>query len=141
MICHIMTVPDKGNKYILMAVDYVAKYPDAVALPRIETERVAEALFHVVSRVCFPTEILGEKGSKLTSDLMKEVCRLISLKQLFIFPYNPKFNGLCEIMNGVLKSMLKENLPKETQGLGQIFICSFVCIHRSSTGINRVLTI
>ena len=94
MICHTTTVPDKGNKYILMAVDNAAKYPDAVALPRIETERVAEALFHIVSRFCFPTEILGEKGSQFTSDLMKEVCRLISLKQWFTFPYNPKFNGL-----------------------------------------------
>ena len=39
---------------------------------------------------------------------MKEVCRLISLKQLFTTPYNPKCNGLCEKMNGVLKSMLKK---------------------------------
>ena len=46
-----MPVPDKGNKYILMVVDYSAKYPDAIALPRIETERAAEALFSVVIRI------------------------------------------------------------------------------------------
>ena len=80
----------------------------AVALPRIETERVAEALLDVFSRVGFPTAILSDKGSQFTSDLMKEVCRLISLKQLFTTPYNPKCNGLCERMNGVLKSMLKK---------------------------------
>ena len=89
-------------------VDFATKYPEAVALPRIETERVAETLLDVFSRVGFPTEILSDKGSQLTSDLMKEVCRLISLKQLFTTPYNPKCNGLCERMNGVLKSMLKK---------------------------------
>ena len=77
-------------------------------MPRIETERVAEALLDVFSRVGFPTEILSDKGSQFTSDLMKEVCRLISLKQLFTTLYNPKCNGLCERMNGVLKSMLKK---------------------------------
>ena len=80
----------------------------AVALPRIETERFAEALLDVFSSVGFPTEILSDEGSQFTSDLMKEVCRLISLKQLFTTPYNPKCNGLCERMNGVLKSMLKK---------------------------------
>ena len=50
-------------------------------------------------RVGFPTEILSDKGSQFTSDLMKEVCRLILLKQLFTTPYNPKCNGLSERLN------------------------------------------
>ena len=37
---------------------------------------------------------------------MKEVTRIVSIKQLFTTPYNPKCNGLCEKMNGTLKSML-----------------------------------
>ena len=108
LIGPITPVSDNGNRYILTIVDFATKYPEAVALPRIETERVAEALLDVFSRVGFPTEILSDKGSQFTSDLMKEVCRLISLKQLFTTPYNPKCNGLCERMNGVLKSMLKK---------------------------------
>ena len=38
-------------------------------------------------------------------------------------------------MNGVLKSMLKKLFQKKPKG------CSSVCIQRSSTSINRVLTI
>ena len=30
---------DRGNRYILTLVDYGTRYPEAVALPRIETER------------------------------------------------------------------------------------------------------
>ena len=108
LIGPITQVSENGNRYILSIVDFATKYPEAVALPRIETERVAEALLDVFARVGFPTKILSDKGSQFTSDLMKEVCRLISLKQLFTTPYNPKCNGLCERMNGVLKSMLKK---------------------------------
>ena len=108
LIGPITPVSDNGNRYILTVVDYATKYPEAIALPKIETERVAEALLDVFSRVGFPTEILSDKGSQFTSDLMREVCRLISLKQLFTTPYNPKCNGLCERMNGILKSMLKK---------------------------------
>jgi hypothetical protein len=42
------------------------------------------------------------------SDLINEVSRLVSMKQLFTASYHPKCNGLCEKMNGVLTSMLKK---------------------------------
>lgn len=33
-----------GNRFILTLMDCATRYPDAIALPSIETERVAEAL-------------------------------------------------------------------------------------------------
>ena len=38
-------------------MDYVTGYPEAIALPSIETERVAEALVEMFSRVGVPGEI------------------------------------------------------------------------------------
>ena len=66
LIGPITPVSENGNRYILTIVDFATKYPEAVALPRIETERVAEALLDVFSRVGFPTEILSDKGSQFT---------------------------------------------------------------------------
>ena len=108
-------------------------------MPRIETERVAEALLDVFSRVGFPTEILSDKGSQFTSDLMKEVCRLISLKQLFTTPYNPKCNGLCERMNGVLKSMLKkmcQEKPKDWDRYLSAVLFAYREVPQASTGFS-----
>ena len=62
LIGHITPVSDNRNIYILTIVDFATMYPEAVTLPRIETERVAEALLDVFSRVGFPTEILSDKG-------------------------------------------------------------------------------
>ena len=139
LIGPITPVSDNGNRYILTIVDFATKYPEAVALPRIETERVAEALLDVFSRVGFPTEILSDKGSQFTSDLMKEVCRLISLKQLFTTPYNPKCNGLCERMNGVLKSMLKkmcQEKPKDWDRYLSAVLFAYREVPQASTGFS-----
>ena len=49
LIDPITAVSGNGNRYILTIVDFAIKYPEVVALPRIETERVAEAL---LPKVC-----------------------------------------------------------------------------------------
>ena len=103
----ISPMSDRKNRYILTIVDYATRYPEAIPLPSIESERVAEALLEVFSRVGFPREILSDMGANFTSALMKEVCRLISLRQLTTTPYHPMCNGLCERFNGTLKQMLK----------------------------------
>lgn len=52
--------------------------------------------------------MLTDMGSQFTSTLMKEVSRLISIKQLTTTPYHAMCNGLVEIFNGTLKQMLKK---------------------------------
>ena len=98
---------DKGNRYILTLVDYATRYPEAETLPNIETERVAEALVGIFSRVGVPREMLTDMGSQFTSLLMKELSRLISMKQLTTTPYYPMCNGLVEKFNGTLKQIIK----------------------------------
>lgn len=99
---------DKGNRFILTLIDYASRYPEAIALPGIDTERVAEALVEIYSRIGVPEEMLTDMGSQFTSVLMKEVSRLISMRQLTTTPYHPICNGLVERFNGTLKQMLKK---------------------------------
>ena len=107
---------DKGNRFILTVVDYATCYPEAMALRTIDTENVAEALIEIYSRVGIPREVLTDQGKQFTSDLMKEVGRLLSIKQLTTTPYHPACNGLVERFNGTLKPMLRklsEEQPKQ----------------------------
>ena len=85
----IAPVSDAGNRYILTVVDYATRYPEAIPLMKIEIERVAEALLEIFSRVGFPKEVLSDRGIQFTSDLMKEVTRLVSITQLFTTPCHP----------------------------------------------------
>ena len=103
----IIPASERGNKYILTVVDYCTRYPEAVPLKSIDTESVAEALVNIYSRVGIPREVLSDRGSQFTSEVMKEVCRLLSVKQLLTTPYHPQCNGLVERFNGTLKGILK----------------------------------
>ena len=57
LIGPITPVSDNADRYIMTIVDFATKYSEAVALHRVETERVDEALLDLFSRVCFPNEI------------------------------------------------------------------------------------
>ncbi len=99
---------ERKHRFILTMVDYASRYPEAVPLKRITTESVAEALLEMFSRVGVPREILSDMGKQFVSDLMKEIDRLLSIRQLTTTPYNPACNGLVEKFNGTLKNMLKK---------------------------------
>ena len=98
---------EKRNRYILTMIDFATRYTEAVALPSIETERVAEALFEMFSKVGIPDEMLTDCGSKFTAEVMREVRRLQSLQQLTTTPYNPMCIGLVKRFHATMKQMLR----------------------------------
>jgi len=59
------------------------------------------------SRLGIPEEILSDLGTQVISDCIKEVTRLLSIKQLTTTPYHPVCNGMTEKFNGTLKITLK----------------------------------
>ena len=97
---------DKKSRYILTMIDYATRYPEAVALPSIETERVAEALIAMFSRVGIPSEMLIEHESRVTIEVMNEVSRLLLLQQLTTIPYQPYSKGPVERFHAMLKRVL-----------------------------------
>ena len=109
LIGPIEPISERGHRYILTIVDYATRYPEAVALKNITTETVAEALVEIYSRVGIPKEVLSDQGSQFVSGVMKEVSRILSVKQLVTTPYHPMCNGLYAKFNGTLKTMLNPN--------------------------------
>ena len=97
---------EEGHRYILTLVEYATRYPEAVPRKNIDTETVAVALVDFFSRLGIPEEILSDMGTQFVSDCMKEVTRLLSIKQLTTTPYHPMCNGMTEQFNGTLKTTL-----------------------------------
>ena len=95
-----------GSRYILSLVDFATRWPEAVALKNIEAPTVAEAMVGIFSRMGIPREILSDRGTQFTSEMMQEAYRVMSVRPLYTTPYHPQANGLCERMNGTLKKML-----------------------------------
>jgi len=78
----IIPASSSGKRYILTVVDYATRYPEAVALSGISTEEVAEALCTVYSRLGIPTHVVHDQGSQFMSEVMAEVSRLLSIRNL-----------------------------------------------------------
>ena len=95
------------SRYILTMIDYATRYPEAIALPSIKTELVAGALVKMFSRVGVPDEMLTDCGPHFTSEIMKEVARLLSLQQMTTSALHAQCNGLVERSHVTLKQMLR----------------------------------
>ena len=78
-------------------IDFATRYPIAIPMTSIETVDVAVALVSIFAGVGIPREILSDRGSQFTSDLMKEITRLfLSIKQLTTTPCHAMCNGFVE---------------------------------------------
>ncbi|BFZ17096.1 hypothetical protein BsWGS_20136 [Bradybaena similaris] len=96
----------KGNRYILTLIDFATRWPEAVALSKIDSESICEALLELFARFGFPDTILSDNGPQFISGLTEQVAKTLGIKQKFCSIYHPSANGLCEKFNGVLKTLL-----------------------------------
>ncbi|GFR73074.1 Gypsy retrotransposon integrase-like protein 1 [Elysia marginata] len=107
---------DKGNRYILTIVDSARRWPEAIPLRNITTMAVAEAIFCAFSRLGLPKQVMSDRGTQFMFELMKELFKLFGMQPINTSPYHPANNGMCERLNGTLKTMLRkveEDRPKD----------------------------
>ncbi|CDH61176.1 hypothetical protein RO3G_01741 [Lichtheimia corymbifera JMRC:FSU:9682] len=97
----------QGNRYILVAVDYLTRWSVARAVPDITETTTAEFLNEqVVVNYGVPNYILTDRGSNFTSGYVREFLKSIGCKHITTTAYRPQVNGLCERMNGTITSAL-----------------------------------
>ena len=89
-------------------------------------------MFEIFTRMGVPNEVLSDMGSQFTSDLMKEIGRLMSVKQLHTTPYHPICNGLVEKFNGTLKRMLRRMCNERPKDWDR-YIPALLFAYREST--------
>lgn len=128
----------KGNRCVLILYHITTRYPDAVPLRIIDTIQVAEALLEMFSRYGFSKEIFNDRGANFTSELMKEINRLMSIKQLLTTPYHPMENGLVERFNGTMKTMIKmcQERPKDWDRYFPALLFAFREVPQTSLGFS-----
>ena len=98
-----------GYRYILTMMDMFSKYPEAIALKRVDNESVLEAMLEVFSRHGIPETILTDQGSVFMSRLTKLVCHTLGIEQIRTSPYHPQSDGALEQWHASLKGMLKRS--------------------------------
>jgi len=85
------------------------RFPEGVPLKNIDTCTVAEELLEIFSRMGIPNRVHSDRGSQFTSEMMKEVYRLLSISQSTTSPYHAMGNGIVENFNKTIKNLLKKS--------------------------------
>jgi hypothetical protein len=97
----------ESNQYIVTAMDYLTKWPEARAIPDATAKSVANFLYEdIICRHGCPQELVSDNGSAFISQVVEAILERHQVKHRLISPYHPQSNGLVERFNRTLCSSL-----------------------------------
>ncbi|XP_070003369.1 uncharacterized protein [Nicotiana sylvestris] len=100
-----------GNKYILVAVDYVSKWVEAVALPTNDARVVVEFLKkNIFTRFGTPRAIISDGGTHFCNRAFEKLLAKYDVRHKVATPYHPQTSGQVEVSNREIKSVLTKTV-------------------------------
>ncbi|GJT06987.1 reverse transcriptase domain-containing protein [Tanacetum coccineum] len=99
----------RGNKYILVAVDYLSKWVEAKALPTNDA-RVCKFLKTLFSRFGAPRAIISDRGTHFCNDQFTKVMLKYGVTHRLSTAYHPQTSGQVEVSNRGLKRILERTV-------------------------------
>ncbi|CAM8975558.1 unnamed protein product [Rhodiola kirilowii] len=99
--------PSYGNQYILVAVDYVSKWVEAVATSTCDAKVVIKMFQKVIfPRFRVPRTIISDGGSHFQERNFETLLKKYVVYHKIGTPYHPQTSGQVEISNREIKSIL-----------------------------------
>nr|GEW83068.1 reverse transcriptase domain-containing protein [Tanacetum cinerariifolium] len=105
----------KGNKYILVAVDYLSKWVEAKALPTNDARVVVKFLKSLFSRFETPKAIISDRGTHFCNDQFLRVMSKYGVTHRLLTAYHPQTSGQVEVTNRGLKQILERTDTNEAE--------------------------
>ncbi|GJY52353.1 reverse transcriptase domain-containing protein [Tanacetum coccineum] len=120
-VCEILTVwwgidfmgpfpSSRGNKYILVAVDYLSKWVEAKALPTNDARVVCKFLKSLFARFGAPRAIISDRGTHFCNDQFAKVMQKYGVTHRLSTAYHPQTSGQVEVSNRGLKRILERTI-------------------------------
>ena len=100
-----------GNRYILVAVDYVSKWVEAIPTQTCGANEVTKFLKrNIFTRFGTPRAIVSDGGSHFCNRRFEALLKKYGVKHKITTPYHPQANGQVEISNRELKGILEKTV-------------------------------
>ncbi|GJU93664.1 reverse transcriptase domain-containing protein [Tanacetum coccineum] len=96
----------RGNKYILIVVDYLSKWVEAKALPTNDARVVVKFLKSLFPRFGTPRAIISDRGTYFCNDQMSKS----GVTHRLATAYHPQTSGQVEVSNRGLKRILERTV-------------------------------
>ena len=102
-----LQMSEQGNTYALVMVDHFTRWPISYAVEDTEAETVARKVSSFIHTYGCPEELLSDRGSQFTSELLKALCKQLGVKKIYTCGFRPSTNGLNERLNGTLFNAIR----------------------------------
>ncbi|GKB42899.1 reverse transcriptase domain-containing protein [Tanacetum coccineum] len=100
----------RGNKYILVAVDYLSKWVEAKALPTNDARVVVKILKSLFAQFGTPRAIISDRGTHFCNDQFAKVMLKYEVTHRLSTAYHPQTSGQVEVSNRGLKRILERTV-------------------------------
>ncbi|GJR39054.1 reverse transcriptase domain-containing protein [Tanacetum coccineum] len=130
--------PDsRGNKYILVAVDYVSKWVEAQALPTNDARVVVKFLKGLFARFGVPKALISDRGTHFCNSQLEKALQKYGVTHKISTAYHPQTNGQTEVTNRAIKRILERSVgynPKDWSEKLNDALWAFRTAHKTPTG-------
>lgn len=110
-----------GNKWIIVATDYLTRYAETKALPRATAHDVAQFfLARIVLRHGAPAVLITDRGTAFTAQLLQAILNLSGTSHRKASAYHPQTNGLTERLNRTIADMLSMYVDVEHKAWDEV---------------------
>nr|GEW13465.1 reverse transcriptase domain-containing protein [Tanacetum cinerariifolium] len=99
-----------GNKYILVAVDYLSKWVEAKELPTNVARVVCKFMKNLFTGFGTPRAIISDRGMHFCNDQFAKVMLKFGVTHRLANPYHPQTSGQVEVSNRGLKCILERTV-------------------------------
>ncbi|XP_076925477.1 uncharacterized protein LOC143588329 [Bidens hawaiensis] len=100
-----------GNLYILVAVDYVSKWVEAIATKTNDHTVVCKFVqSNIISRFCVPRIIISDGGSHFKIFNFGKLLKRYGANRRIAIPYHPQMSGQVEVSKRQIKEILQKTV-------------------------------
>lgn len=100
-----------SNEYILVAVDYVSKWVEAIATPKADAKTVVKFLKkNIFTRFGTPRVLISDGGSHFCNSQLAKALEHYGVRHKIASPYHPQTNGQAEVSNREIKRILEKTV-------------------------------
>ena len=88
----------RGNKYIIVAIDYCSKRCEVLAIKDFTALTTVKFLIdNWICRFGVPEKILTDQGTNFEANLFQQLCQALKIEKLRSNAYHPECNGEVEL--------------------------------------------